>query len=61
MPNLGLGSDFTADVGDVLFVLNLVALAIYLLTIHLDRIERGADWLAHHVHKLRCTAAKRPD
>lgn len=51
MTNLGLGNDMTADLGDVLMIINLLALAVYLVTVHIGRIERGAEWLAQRLHR----------
>jgi len=52
MTNLGLGNDMTADLGDVLMIINLLALAVFLVTVHIGRIERGAGWLLDRLHKL---------
>ena len=59
MTNLGLGDDMTADLGDVLIIVNLLALAVFLVTMHIGRIQRGADWLVDRLQKLRWPAHKR--
>jgi hypothetical protein len=53
MTNLGLGNDMTADLGDVLMIINLLALAVFIVTVQIGRIERGAAWLIERLHKMR--------
>jgi hypothetical protein len=53
MTNLGLGNDMTADLGDVPMIINLLALAVFLVTVQIGRIERGAVWLIERLHKMR--------
>jgi hypothetical protein len=43
----------TADLGDVPMIINLLALAVFLVTVQIGRIERGAVWLIERLHKMR--------
>lgn len=52
MTNFALGSDMT-DLGDVLMIINLLALVVFLVTWQVKQIERAADWLHDLLHRRR--------
>lgn len=52
MHYIALGNEGVGDLGTVLLVLNLIALAVFVVTISIDNIMRGIDRILDALHKV---------